>query len=87
MSQGNGITCSLGTAKVWSLRLCFGALNEGMSEGRFGKVISSPMMIFSIRDVLRCILRVELVSQIQLSARSDEIREISDEMSVENHEK
>ena len=58
-----------------------------MSEGRPGKVISSPVMIFSIADVSRCILCVELVSQIEFSSRSDEIREISDEMSVANDEK
>ena len=45
----------------------FGALHEVMSEGRPGKVIPIRMMIFSIADVSRCVLRVELVSQIEFS--------------------
>ena len=58
-----------------------------MLGGRPGKVISSPVMILSIADVSRCIRCVELVSQIEFSSRSDEIREISDESSVVNDEK
>ena len=58
-----------------------------MSEGRPGKVISSPMMILSIADVSRCILCVELVSWIEFWSQSDKIREISDEMRVVNDEK
>ena len=44
-------------------------------------------MILSIADVSACIIRFALLSQIQFSSGSDEIREISDEMSGVNHEK
>ena len=51
MSRGNEILGSYGGTNVSSLRSCFVALLEVLSEGHPGKVISSPMMIPRISNV------------------------------------
>ena len=66
MCQKKKIRYSYGRAKVLVMRSIFGALHEIISEGAFRKYVSLLIIIFSIRDIFRSLLRDLLLRQIKI---------------------
>ena len=66
MCQEKKIRYSYGGAKVLVMRSIFSALHEVMSEGSLGKSVSLQIIIWSIQDISRSILRDSLLRQIEI---------------------
>ena len=69
MYQKKEIEDSYAVGKVLVMRSIFGALHEVMSEGAFGKSVLLQMMILSIHDISRLLLRDSRLRQIEITCK------------------